>query len=137
MLVFWTCFLSLYVCYITRKLPFFAQRVATLPGDVQKTLTHKADSTFKQSSGLETVSRRELEKPLTSAEPSVSTHVPVDPDSKLVKQVEVYLKDNRVNSSSRETEEQDYLNEDNGGSNDSDSDESESEIEVIICCKKF
>lgn len=79
----------------------------------------------------------ESETPLTSAEPSVNAHVPVEPDSNLVKKGEVHLKDNHVNSSSRGTEEQDNLDEDKGGSNESGSDESESEIEVIICCKDF
>ena len=114
----------------------FAQRVA-LPPDVQKTLTLKADGTFKESPGPETVSLCESETPLTSAELSISAHVPVDPDSNLVKKGEVHLKDNHVNSSSRETDQQDHLDEDKGSSNDSGSDESESEIEVIICCKDF
>ena len=115
----------------------FAQRVATLPRDVQKTLTQKADGTFKDSSGPETVSLCESETPLTSAELPVSAHVPVDPDSNLVKKGEVHLKDDHVNSSSQEMEEQDHIDEDKGSSNDSGSDESESEIEVIICCKDF
>lgn len=83
------------------------------------------------------MSPRESETPLTSAEPSVSAHVPVEPVSNLVRKGEVHLKDNHVNSSSRETEEQDHSDEDKGGSNDSGSDESESEIEVIICCIDF